>query len=80
MMTITRITFATSSLIAKKEFDEASEEKEDCRVQHDGGIFDYPAYMEILNAVEKERTNSDATYWRIRILGEPDVPAKPLLY
>ena len=50
---------------SEEEFDEASEEKEDCRVQRDGGVFDYPAYMEILNAIEKERTNSDATYWRI---------------
>lgn len=45
----------------KKEFAETSEEKEDCGVQHDGNVFDHPAYMEITDTLEKERTHSDTT-------------------
>ena len=44
---------------SEKEFAETSEEKKDCGVQHDGKIFDNPAYMEISNALEKERAHSD---------------------
>ena len=65
---------------SKKEVDQASEEKEDCDVQHDGYVFDHPAYMECLNAFEKEYTDSGAAYWHIWMLGKPDIPAKSLLY
>ena len=45
----------------EKEFAETNEEKKDCGVQHDGYVFDHPAYMEISNAFEKERAHSDTT-------------------
>jgi len=50
---------------SEKEFDQADEEKADCRVQDDGDIFDHPVYMELCNAFVKERTSSDTPFWLV---------------
>jgi hypothetical protein len=36
--------------------------------------------MEFSDAGEKKCANSDTMYWRVRLLGEPIVPADPLLH
>ena len=64
----------------EKEFDEASKEKEDCRVQQERDVFGQPAHVKFMNAREEEHTNSNANYWVRRMLGESHVPAEPLLH
>jgi len=64
----------------EKEFDEAGKEKEDCRVQQEGDVFDHPAHVETMNARVEKSTNSDANYWVLGKLGESHVPAEPLLH
>lgn len=64
----------------EKEFDEASKEKEDCRVQQERDVFDHPAHVETMNACVEVHTNSNANYRALRMLGESHVPAEPLLH
>jgi hypothetical protein len=64
----------------EKEFDEAGKEKEDCRVQQEGDVFDHPAHVETMNACVEISTTSDANYRVLRKLGESQVPAEPLLH
>ena len=64
----------------EKEFDEAGKEKEDCRVQQEGDVFDHPAHVETMNARVEKSTNSDASYWVLGKLSESHVPAEPLLH
>lgn len=49
----------------EKEYDEASKEKEDRRVQKEGDVFNYEANMEFFDAGEKKGANSDTMCWRV---------------
>jgi hypothetical protein len=64
----------------KKKFDEAEKKEEDCHVQQERDILDDHASLKFLDAKEKERANSDAMYWRLRIPDEFEASADPLLH
>jgi hypothetical protein len=49
-------------------------------VQHERDILNEHANLKFLGAREKERANSDAMYWRLRIPYEYEASADPLLY
>ncbi len=64
----------------KKEFDEADKKKEDCHVQQERDILDDQTNLKFLDANEKERANSDAMCWRLRIVDEFEASTDPLLH
>jgi len=64
----------------KKKIDEAEKKEEDCHVQQERDILNDHANLKCLDAKEKERANSDAMFWRLRIPDEFEASADPLLH
>jgi hypothetical protein len=64
----------------KKKFDEAEKKEEDCPVQQERNILNDHADLKSLDAKEKERANSGAMYWLLRVPDEFEVSTDPLLH
>jgi hypothetical protein len=64
----------------KKKFDQAGKKEEDCHVQQKRDILNDHANSKFLDAKEKERANSDAMYWGLRIPDVFEASADPLLH